>query len=272
MSQEPNSYTTERLVPEVTPLPPQQTAQRRVQPRSPARSRWLAFVLIGIGVAMLFGNLGNTRTKQDEVRRSLGNTQSAQIDIETGNGSITIGDTADAASLVSGNVSYRGSLNIQDNGDAERELRFRTRRDGFFNLFGSNSASWNLQLNTLPRYRLETDTGNGTSRLDLRRLLVERLEVSSGNGQLFVVLPERGAVEGEIDTGNGYVELTLPPGRAARIEVDMGNGSISAPGLTRTGGRGDRDGVYETVNFAGASPNDRITLSIDTGNGNVAIK
>lgn len=237
-------------------------------------NRLLALLLIGLGVALLVGNISGNRQRHDTIGYPLNAAKMVRVRIEGGNGGITLRDGATSDAVLNGTVNYKGRLDVEDNGEGERELTFRTQDGGLWSWGNSDSAEWNLELNRTPVYEIDTEAGNGATTMDLRQLQVRRLKLEGGNGSLTLFLPKSGAVEGMIDSGNGAVTITLPPNRPARLEIDTGNGSITAPGLSRPddGANEGRDGVYQTPDFDKAKEEDRIDLVIDTGNGSVTVK
>ncbi len=244
-------------------------------PRHDGR-RLLAFLLIGLGLAMLMGNIagpfaGSRRGDRNDSLPAVGEVKSASVDIRWGAGSLDLGAAGAGDQLVSGSAVREQNVRLDvDRDESEVDISIDSGGRGWF--FGRGTgASGDVRFNSAPTYEFDIRTGLGSAAVDLSRLRVSELELRSGVGSVDLRLPAQGPLHGELRTGVGSIDITLPPNVEARVEVHKGAGSFDAGGRLRPveGERGNA-AVYQTPGFTNARA--AIDLEIRGGLGSVAIR
>ncbi len=262
----------ERRYPEYGAAP----ALARPTPRHD-RNRWLAFLLIGLGVAMLLANLGRfpfslgsfERTQTYGVDISLDGVEMARLHVDWGSGPLQLSG-GDGRYIVRGSVEGKREPDVEvDDGGDLVEVTIDDGDDGW--LFrSSGGASGHLLLGSAVPYHLALELGSGQAGLDLSDVRVEELELDASSGSVALVLPNHGPGSVAIDGGSGSVAIRLSPDLEARIVVDQGSGSFD-PGERLEQIEGDEDDqIYETPGYASSSAG--IEVEIDGGSGAITIR
>ena len=250
----------------------------RLMPPVPRRDgrRLLAFLLIGLGLAMLLGNLagpfaGSRRGDRNDSLPAIGEVKTAQVDIRWGAGSLDLGAAGAGDQLVSGSALREQNVRLDvDRDESEADISINSGSRGWF--FGrAAGASGDIRFNPAPTYEFDIRTGLGASSLDLSRLQVSELELRSGMGSVDLRLPAKGPLHADLRTGVGSIDIALPPNVEARVKIHKGAGSFDPGSRLRLveDERGDAS-VYQTPGFANAR--DAIDLEIHGGLGSVDIK
>lgn len=267
MREETNQYATGQLDADVQ----SPTIAAPPQPTRRDRNRLLAYLLIGIGIALLFRNFNdNDRDQQwhnDQFNRPFDGAQAVVLRINTGTGNINLDAGSNSEYLFEGNANYRGELDIDDDGDADgREVTLQAD--------GGAQGNWNINLNPNPRYSLDVDANGGQTFLDLSGLKVQELNVDGGSGNQVIVLPQngQGPITAAFDVGSGNISLDVPDGRPVQVSIDIGSGNITSGPLQQVDGRDRNSGVYQSPNYAASDEAERVNVKIDVGSGNVVLK
>ncbi len=235
------------------------------------RTRLLALVMIGFGLALLVRNVAQPQDHSESIRMPLRDSTAAHVQIDTGNGTLRLTPSSPDRDLISGRVGFSGELEQLDEGDQERDIMLGVRSAGWGLLRSSHGTDWQLQLNPRPTYDLDINTGNGSNTLDLSTLTVGRLEVEGGNGSIKLALPTAGNLSGSLRLGNGDITLTVPQGRAMQLTVDHGNGELHLGALQKVDSSDDEDGgIYQTAGYRDDQPH--IDLQVESGNGDLTVR
>lgn len=137
--------------------------------------------------------------------------------------------------------------------------------------FGSQRATWQVDLGTDPRLDLELDLNAGTtqvdlagatvgrlevdanaigrSRLDLSGAAIERLQVAVNAADLAVLLPTGSHLEGSVSGNAASIRLCAAPGVGLRLIVDD---NITASDNYDDAGLVERGGAWESPDYATA--------------------
>ncbi len=138
--------------------------------------------------------------------------------------------------------------------------------------FGSQRATWNVELGTDPRLDLELGLNAGSAdvdlagatlgrlqvdanaigdtRLDLADAAVERLDVAVNAADIAILLPVGADLEGSISGNAASIELCAAPGVGLRLVVDD---SITASDNYDEAGLVNRGGAWESPDYATAA-------------------
>lgn len=263
MREETNQYATGQLDTELPAAP--------TQPTRRDRNRLLAYLLIGIGVAMLFRNFNSddrgSHWQNEQFTVPFNAAQVVDLRINSGTGNINVQAGSPVEYLVTGNAAHRGDLDIDDEGNDEgRELTLQAD--------GGGATNWTMHLNASPRYTIDVNANGGQSFLDLSQLKVQELNVDGGSGNQVVVLPQsgQGPFTAAFDVGSGNLTLDVPDGRPVQVRIDIGSGNISSGPLQQIEDRDGEDGVYQSPGYDKAPESERVDVEIDIGSGNVVLK
>ena len=184
----------------------------------------------------------------------------AEIRVTTGAGSgwsVTVNGTENARPTIEQNAG---------------DVTVRSPSDPVVFPFGSQRATWRVELGTDPRLDLElglnagsadVDLGGatvgqlqvdanaiGSSRLDLSRAAVERLDVSVNAADIAILLPADAGLEGSVSGNAASIGLCAAPGVGLRLVVDD---SITASDNFEEAGLVLRSGAWESPDYAAAA-------------------
>ncbi len=262
---------SEQLYPEMSSAP-------TAMPAVPSRDRnWLlAFLLIGLGLAMLFANVERGTFRGGEpigapFTAPLQGAQTAKVDIQWGSGLLRLGGLEQGDRLLAGAFQdpRRASLDVEHRGSAAI-VSLHGRGSGWFPRLSAGRGD-ELLLSPVPVYELDIETGSGSTQLDLHSLKVSDLKLDAGSGSLDLRLPQAGPLAASVEAGSGSIAVDLAPQAEVQITVDHGSGSLS-PGLRlkQVGGERGSEAVYQTPGYA--STKEHMDIRIDAGSGSITIR
>jgi hypothetical protein len=258
----------------------------------------LAFVLIVYLPPITPATLDEAIT--DRYTESLGEADSAEIDLEFSVGRSTIRAGTDPEILFDGEITHIGVMDYKTSGTTRKVISLRERglNLGFFDIIDQEQElRWDIDLGTaIPTY-LEISGGVGDSYLDLSEIQVAGISLDAGVGDIDIQLPATGSkyeakvesgvgdiqieiaedtdIHIDIEGGVGNVNIALPANAAVRLDAETGVGNIDVPSqLVRVDGGDDdfigEEGVWETSNFSSATH--KITIKFDGGVGDLNIQ
>ncbi len=261
----------------------------------------LAFALAFMVVGPVFG-VGRIEVKTEQFTEPLGATATANIRLSPGVAKTTItAASSDSSNLLDANVTHIDTVTLSRNGDKDKEITLqqespRTWNWGFVSQnFADAKLRWDVMLNPKVPINLTVDNGVGESNLDLSKLNLTGADITAGVGQVTVnlpasatgynasidagvgaikaTLPAESSINLKVSGGTGNVDITVPEGAAVQVLVDSGLGRANFANnlnFAHTVNRGnDKNGTYETPNFASASH--KIVIDYHGGVGNFSI-
>jgi hypothetical protein len=182
----------------------------------------------------------------------------------------------DSASLLEGDVDYRGQLNLgagMHNDRAEVQLDTSSVLPWLpsFALEGSEDRRWDVRLSPQIPLALSFYASSSPLDLDLSEIQVVDLYLDVGSGAVALYLPGQGTYKAEIDGGSGPLTVHLPESVAAQVWLEAGSGPVVLGERFHLvqGAEGD-DGVWETENWETAE--DRVEFEIDQGVGSIRFR
>lgn len=130
----------------------------------------------------------------------------------------------------------------------------------------ADSAAWNVGIAPGITLDLSMTLDATSSDVDLQALSLSSLSAEANASTFRLVLPATytGDARGQIKAAAGNVQVTIPPGAAVRIMIETKAGSRDVPARFV-----QRNGGYETPEYAGAK--NRLTLTISANAGRVTI-
>jgi len=103
-------------------------------------------------------------------------------------------------------------------------------------------------------------TNAGSSKVDLATAQVESIDATVNAGQLSIDLPNGDDVRGSISVNAGEAELCLPDAVGLRVRSSGALSAIDTAGLVQ------RDGAWESPDYASAAHHADLTVRVNLGN------
>jgi hypothetical protein len=266
--------------------------------RSPLIGLLIGVVTVGVAIALLLavpslGKGGQYTT--DRYSAPAAGVSSAVINIHAASEPVNLHRLSDSANLFEGVIDHTGPMEFNVSGEAQKQITLRQQPSvNFMFNFGNFNARWDVGLNPKVPLALNYNGASGSNRLDLSGLQLTSATIDGGSGSFDVTLPASSGAytvnysggSGSLDMnllsgsditltlkgGSGSLNLNVPDGAALRVEVqDSGSGSVNLPGgMTHTGGKNGKTGVWETSGFSSAAH--KITIiARDLGSGSFNI-
>jgi hypothetical protein len=213
----------------------------------------------------------------DNLSEPLNGVTMAEIDIDVGDGNLTLDQLAGGEPLlVSGVLQY-----VEKQGQPARSLLTRNERATFTLRGGAapqrwfrlpwaacnGATEWRVHVNPGVTSDITAHTDGGNVKLDLTGMAVTRIFAETGGGNVDVVLPEHAAqLSVTAKTGAGAVAVHIPVGVAARIHATTGMGEVVVdPRFSKIG-----DNAYASPDWNSAANRSELTLS--SGAGSVSVQ
>ncbi|MBN1402531.1 MAG: hypothetical protein JXA74_16950 [Anaerolineae bacterium] len=245
-------------------------------------SRSLRRVMIAallLGAVICCASCGSSpggRVLTDSLSEPLNGARAAKIDIDAGDGNLTIDALTGGEHLLAG-----GTLQyLEEQGPPSRTMtalmdqatltlrRSGVGRRGFrFPWAACNGATeWQIHLNPTVLSEITAHSDGGNVRLNLAGLAIAHVAADTGGGNMDVVLPDNAADLNVLaKTGAGNVSVLVPRGLGARIHATSGLGQVIVdPQFSQID-----DNTYESPDYAGAA--NRIEIAAHSGAGNVSV-
>lgn len=242
----------------------------------------ILLVILGFAVASnAFGarpTPGGGRTVSGQTSSEpLQGAQKADVTVQLGAGTLSLGALDATASDQAGQVTYSGPENAApkatyavSNGVAQLSYALHGSGGGFPGfLFGQDNgtASVNVALTPSVPLTLNVQSGAADTSLDLSNLLVSSLTVQLGASRAEIDLPAAaGATTATVRGGAAGVTLTIPPGVAAQIQQ---RGGLSTFQVDQTRFPPVGAGQYRSPDYATAA--NKVDLTVETGASTVTI-
>jgi hypothetical protein len=235
----------------------------------------------------------------DDLSEPLDGTTTAEIDINAGDGNLTIDKlTGGAEVLVTGILQYfekqgppTRNFNAS-NGQAILTLRGgRAVRPWFhFPWAACNGATeWQIHFNPMVASDITAHSDGGNVKLDLAGMAVTRLSADTGGGNMDVVLPDNAAnLNVTAKTGAGNVTVAVGSGitGSSAVAANSGAGNVAvhvpsdiAAKVHATCGLGKvimdsrfsklDDHTYQSAGYERAA--DKVEITVHSGAGNVSV-
>jgi len=208
----------------------------------------------------------------ERVSAPLDDITEARLVIDVGRADFTLDELEESASLIEADVSHYGVLEFDVNRRGDRaEVKLDISRPNPLSWLPDKRETWDVGLSRDVLYEIRIDSGSGAYDMDFGGLKVADLNLDLGSGRSSFTLPSSGSVDCTIDAGSGDLDMVLPEGMEARIRLDSGSGDFRpGPRFKLERGREDGDSTWETDNYGTAE--DRISMEIDMGSGDITIR
>lgn len=258
----------------------------KTQNRS-SRRIWILIILVALPIlcaAAVFAvtypaSAGSSNVQTDTLAEPLNGITSAKLNIDTGDGNLTVDWlTGGEPLLAGGTLQYLETLGLPARTvttlgeQATFLLKAGEGPQRWINLpweACNGATDWNIHLNPGVLFELAAHSDGGNVKLDLSGLALSSVSADTGGGNVEVNLP---ANESDLDvtakTGAGGVIVRMPEGTAARIHVKTGLGKVIVdPSFQKID-----ETTYQTPGYEDAGKKVEITAESGAGNVEVNIK
>ncbi len=211
------------------------------------------------------GEAGALRQHDFEV--PLQGVERANLEIDFGAGSLTMGETTDEliavdASTNFGNFSFEHQVK---NKEADISLAHKSKNVTFKSGEFENEVNIALHQNVI--WSLDIETGASECELDLSRHRVQNLDLSGGASKMSVKMGTAvGASSIRIETGASKLVLRIPERAAAKLVTETGLTDKDITGLTK-----QKNGTYTTDSYS-ENVSDRFEITISAGVASIEVK
>jgi hypothetical protein len=274
--------------------------------RLPVIGALLGLLVIAGVVYILFmgANLGietAPKPKTEIFTVEVGNTTTADFDLNLSVQATTIHSLTDPANLVTAEIGHLGEVKFIVAGREEKEIDLKqVGIEAWYAWFlpevEGEDLVWDIGLSPKVPFDLDVEASTGHSELDLADIKLERFQfagstgastiilpassegyesqIEASTGALEIILPSESDLTIRLDASTGRVVFDVPEGAAVQVEVrDGGSGDLLTPSwITKVSGKEGRDeGVYQTEGFENAKYQLVIIIE-DIGTGNIVIE
>lgn len=268
--------------------------------KSPLVGAIVGLVAVGlVALALIAGPslgpaTGGTLKTQD-LSVAIGESVSAEIDLNLSTQPTTIYALDDKTTLLAGSIDYYGMLQFNDVGTENRRITLDQTTNSSWNIPWDPNARWEIGLTPNLPIDLSVDGASGSANLDLSELRLTAFSLdqgsgsvtlklppstqaytavlTGGSGSLNLSLPADGDITLRLDRGSGSTNLEIPSGTAVQLEIrDAGSGSVNLPGwlqAVRVSSDG-KEGKWQTAGFDQAA-HKLIIICDDLGSGSFNI-
>lgn len=265
----------------------------------------LLLVLMIAGPAL--GLAPNVEIQEQQYSELLDDATSAQVNLDLSVGRTTIQPLVDSNELITADLRYVGVIDFRIDGTTQKFVSLSNRNNSIqtfdflgFSLFNSaddDQLRWTIGLTTDIPLDLHLNGGVGESSLDLSAMQLSRLDYNNGVGDTTISLPGAGSYDVRLNGGVGNTLVNMADGAAITLNVSGGVGNITldvpddAPvHLRAQGGLGNvnvpsnfnrlsgddrnvnREGEWETANYASAGDSPRISIDFNGGIGELVVR
>jgi len=247
------------------------------------------------------GLKNESKPRTESFTVELGDTTSADLDLELSLQETYINTLENSANLFEAEIGHAGEIEFTVAGTDEKFIDLRqTGIESWFSWASMDEEGeelvWAVLLSPDVPIDLDVDAGTGGSEMDLSGVQLEQFRydggtgattiilpasaegydthIEGGTGTMEIVFPAQSSLTVRLDTGTGNIILDLPDNAAVKIEViDGGTGDLELPDwISRISGEEGRDeGVYQTAGFDSAAYQLNIIVE-DIGTGNILVK
>ena len=234
-------------------------------------------LLLGAVVGFAYwGSIQGGNVLTENLSEPLNDATTAKIDINVGDGNLTIDRLTGGEPLLAGGtlqyfenqglpartlVSFLGQATLTlKRGDAVQPW-FR------FPWSACNGATeWQIHLNPTVSSDIIAHSDGGNVKLDLAGMTVTRVSADTGGGNVDVVLPDdASSLNLKASTGAGNVVVLVPSGIAAKIHATSSLGQVM---VDPRFGQID-DNTYQSPDYDGAAH--KAEIMVNSGAGNVVV-
>jgi hypothetical protein len=205
-------------------------------------------ILIGIGLMLLFNRTGGSRVKHEHFSAPVESATSARVKLDLSLSDTNVKAVSTPDTLIDAELAFIGEVEFAVSGDQEKIVSLGNAYNEWLNpanwrLFGPWEAMrWEVGLNPNIPLDLDIHCGLGRALLDLSNLHLTDLDVSGGVGEMELNLSSKGDhYNGRLKIGVGAFKLNIPSGTSADLQVRGGVGecviTLPADSAVRIRGR-----------------------------------
>jgi len=240
------------------------------------RAAWVMILVMLLGATAGCTGTSSGNLLTDDFAEPLNGATTAKIDVQTGDGNLTIDTLTGGEQLLAGGaLQYSESQGLPDrslvlfNGQATLTLQAGKAGQSWFRLpwAACNGATeWQIHLNPTVPSDLTAHSDGGNVTLNLAGMALTRLSADTGGGNLEVVLPDNAAdLSVTAKTGAGDVTVHVPSSIAAKIHATTGAGKVIVdPQFSQI----DKN-TYQSPDYDSAA--NKVEITVSSGAGNVSV-
>ncbi len=238
------------------------------------RSLWVSILVVLLIVGALGGVLwtygmntpGGAVLGTTTVDQTLGEIESAEIEINPTAGNLIVDHMTDSTALVKGKVGLEGRSKVYTDYHVQGEIGYFKIDSRLVNNVPSFSTwNWDLGLTERIPIQLVVSMGAGDMELNLAGLNISGLEVSQGVGDITLILQDSGSYDVRVQQAIGSITITLPKSIGVRIEVDRAITNLDIPLGYQHEGDYYYSPEYESSDY-------KVNLKISQAIGNIEIR
>jgi hypothetical protein len=256
----------------------------------------VALVILGLIFGQAIGLAKPAETLTERFFEPVGQATSAYVNLKFASEPVSVNALSDSANLIDATLVHYGKIDFRASGTTEKNITlskiFTTNEifTGFWDpqvkwtiglspkvpmelTIDGASGSIDMDLSGLQLTKFSADTGSGSIDLTLPSGTAYTASVSSGSGSVNIRLLDKTSVTLKLNSGSGSVNISLPRNAAVRVEVrSSGSGSVNVDGMNKvSGGSGEKEGVWETSNYASADMK-IVIIADDLGSGSFNVR
>ncbi len=191
-------------------------------------------ILIAIGAMLLFGRTGNPTVKHEHFSAPVDGAESARVKLNLAVGEHNVTSTTTPDTLIEADLAYVGEVAFTVSGEQDKVVSLS--QSSAFTVEWLNPANWfnknrklRWDIGLSPNVPLDLDVhgGVGEARLDLSNLNLTHVEVGGGVGEIDLALPSRGDYDGYLKIGVGDFKITVPSSANADLRIKGGVGECT---------------------------------------------
>jgi hypothetical protein len=191
-------------------------------------------ILVAVGVMLLFGKTGNPTVKHEHFSEPVEGAESARVKLNLAVGEHNVMSTTTPDTLIDADLTYVGEVAFAVSGEQEKVVSlsqspaFTVEWLNPANWFNHNQKlRWDVGLSPNVPIDLDVHGGVGAARLDLSNLNLTHIEVGGGVGEIDLTLPARGDYDGYLKIGVGEFRISVPSGASTDLRVKGGVGECT---------------------------------------------
>lgn len=203
--------------------------------RSPAAGAVVGVVTVGLIIVFMllgptFGWTGDTELKTETFSTPAGEATSARVTLDLSRYSADVyaldPSTSPDRPLLVATATYRGSVDLQSSGDAEKTVVLESKSSWWRSLGSVGDTPWDIGLDPGIPLDLSVRTSSGSGSLDLSQLEITGLQVDASSGSTRVILPVSTGASYPValEASSGRMEVEAPDGAQVDMTIDMSSG------------------------------------------------
>ncbi len=240
------------------------------------RVAWVIILVLVLGTTAGCAGAPSGNPLTEDFAEPLNGATAAKIDIQAGDGTLTIDTlTGGEPLLAGGTLQYLESQGlpartlVSFNGQANLTLQAGKVAQPWFRLpwaACNGATTWQIHLNPTVPSDLTAHSDGGNVTMNLAAMALTRLSADTGGGNMEVVLPDNAAdLSVTAKSGAGNVTVHVPSGVAAKIHATTGAGKVTVDSPFSK----IDDQTYQSSDYDSAAH--KVEITVNSGAGTVSV-